>query len=70
MDYKGPRCKNRKVILTLVWLLELQADIRSLHSYELAKYRPAEQGTLQTHTREGAQGNYMHIVCQHSWFNL
>jgi len=48
MDYKGPRCKNRKVILTLVWLLELQADIRSLHSYELAKYRPAEQGTLQT----------------------
>ena len=27
-------CKNRKIILTLVWLLELQVDIRSLHSYK------------------------------------
>jgi len=29
--------KNRKVILTLVWLLELQVGIRCLHSYKLAK---------------------------------
>ena len=29
--------KKRKVIINLVWLLELQFDVRSLHSYKLGK---------------------------------